>query len=455
MTVHFDPRDAGKTPEHFTTGLTGGGGPVSWVVRADPTAPDGAAVLKQESADDTSYRYPLCIYDDAIARNVAVTVKWKGISGTVDEAGGIVLRYRPENYYVARANVLENNVDLFETVNGKRSKIAEVPVRVAGGQWHTLRFEARGARLTVRFDGQTVIDQRDHRFSRAGKVGLWTKADSVSEFADLEIEPLGMAGRESETSAGAASEVSSVDLDGALSLAAKLERPLVILVADFGADKGSIFDAPPLVAPLRDVVPVRLDLRSSRNRATAARFHAQQTPLLICLSAHGVGVSRDDKDITEALVEKRIKQALEQGPALDEQFAALKEAARQNPESAAAQFRLTDFLMAHGNALEAIPRLAALAHSETVATADRIRAWVALGRAHLWIGESEKERNEARALLATLGKSAPEAKAAGELLLGIHEADAKRPAQARAAFEAAMAAAPESDYAKEAAQLEK
>jgi len=190
VTIHFEAREAGQTPEHFTTALTGGGGPVSWVVRADPTSPDGGAALKQESADDTSYRFPLCIYDGAEARDVAVTVKWKGISGEVDEAGGIVLRYRPENYYIARANVLEGNVDLFETVNGKRAKIVEVPVHVSGGQWHTLRFEARGPRLIVLFDGQKVIEQRDHRFSRAGKVGLWTKADSVGEFADFEIEPL-------------------------------------------------------------------------------------------------------------------------------------------------------------------------------------------------------------------------------------------------------------------------
>jgi hypothetical protein len=243
-------------------------------------------------------------------------------------------------------------------------------------------------------------------------------------------------------------------LDGAFSRAAEQERPLLILVGESGSngDLGaSIFDAPPLAAALHQVVPVRLDMNSSRNRAAAARFHVQQTPLLLCLSSRGVQISRDDKDVTAALVERRIGQAVEQGPSLDAQLAALKEAARQNRDNAAAQLRLTDFLMAHGNALEAIPRLAALAHSETVAPSERIRAWVDLGRAHLWIGESEKERNEARALLATLGGSLPDAKAAAELLIGIHEADAKRPAQARAAFEAAIAAAPESSYAKEAA----
>jgi hypothetical protein len=188
QTINFDTTEIGKLPIDFSTALTGGGGPISWVVREDPTAPNGRRVLVQESSDDTSYRFPLCIYEKAVASNVAVEVNYKAISGTVDQAGGIVLRYSPENYYIARANALENNVDLFKTVAGKRSKIEEVPVEVTAGQWHTLRFEAKGRRLKVAFDGQVVIDTDDTTFSNAGKVGLWTKADSVSAFTNLKIE---------------------------------------------------------------------------------------------------------------------------------------------------------------------------------------------------------------------------------------------------------------------------
>lgn len=190
QTIHFDTSDAGKLPPHFSTALTGGGGPVAWAVREDSTAPDGHAVLKQESADNTVYRFPMCIDDDFIARDVAAEVNYKAISGKVDEAGGIVLRYTPGNYYIARANALENNVILFKTVNGKRSKIVEVPVPVSVGQWHTLRFEARGPHLKITFDGKVVIERNDRTFRNAGKVGLWTKADSVSEFNDFKIEPV-------------------------------------------------------------------------------------------------------------------------------------------------------------------------------------------------------------------------------------------------------------------------
>lgn len=189
-TINFNPNDVGKLPTDFTTALTGGGGPISWVVREDAQAPGGGPVVVQESSDATNYRFPMCIYEKTAARDVAVEVKFKAISGKVDEAGGIVLRYRPENYYIARANALENNVILFKTVDGKRYKIEEVPAKVSLGAWHTLRFEARGPHLKIIFDGSTVIERDDRTFSNAGKIGLWTKADSVSAFTGLKIEPV-------------------------------------------------------------------------------------------------------------------------------------------------------------------------------------------------------------------------------------------------------------------------
>jgi hypothetical protein len=187
-TINFDSDEVGKLPPDFSTALTGGGGPVAWAVREDSKASDGRRVLVQESSDNTSYRFPLCIYEKTVARDVAVEVDFKAISGKEDQAGGIVLRYKPGDYYIARANALENNVILFKTVRGKRSKIKEVPVKVTAGQWHTLRFEAKRHHLKIAFDGRVVIDRSDWTFSNAGKVGLWTKADSVSKFNNFKIE---------------------------------------------------------------------------------------------------------------------------------------------------------------------------------------------------------------------------------------------------------------------------
>ncbi len=188
--ISFAADTVGKPPVDFTTELTGGGAPVAWIVRDDAKAPGGGKILVQESADETSYRFPLCVYDKIMARDVVAEVKWKAISGSVDQAGGIVLRYTPENYYIARANALEDNIDLFKTVQGKRDKILEAPVKVTPGEWHTLRFEAKGPHLTVTFDGKTVVEADDTTFAEAGKVGLWTKADSVSAFADFKIAPV-------------------------------------------------------------------------------------------------------------------------------------------------------------------------------------------------------------------------------------------------------------------------
>lgn len=189
QTISFSKADAGRIPADFVTALTGGGGAISWVVREDPQTP-GGAVLVQESSDDTSYRFPMCIYDKFKVRDVAVEVKYKAIAGKVDQAGGIVLRYSPENYYIARANALEDNVVLFKTVKGKRLKVEEEPMKVSAGAWHTLRFQAKGNHLKIFFDGQLVIDRHDRTFSGPGQVGLWTKADSVSAFKDLKIEPV-------------------------------------------------------------------------------------------------------------------------------------------------------------------------------------------------------------------------------------------------------------------------
>ena len=178
----------GEVPDGFSTALTGGGSPVAWAVREDASAPHGRSLV-QESKDDTSYRFPLCIYDKLDATDVSASVRFKTISGTVDQAAGLVLRYQPENYYVARANALEDNINLFKTVKGNRLKITEVPVKVTPAEWHELGFKAVGSHLIVTFDGKNVIEVDDTTFPGAGKVGLWTKADSVTAFADLRIEP--------------------------------------------------------------------------------------------------------------------------------------------------------------------------------------------------------------------------------------------------------------------------
>jgi len=115
-----------------------------------------------------------------------VEVKFKPLSGREDEAGGVVWRWKDgNNYYVARANALENNVSLYYTQNGRRNTIKYVAAPVAANVWHTLRVDFLGKRISVSLDGKRYIDLADDRIGGAGSVGVCTKADSVTAFDDF------------------------------------------------------------------------------------------------------------------------------------------------------------------------------------------------------------------------------------------------------------------------------
>jgi hypothetical protein len=114
-----------------------------------------------------------------------VSVKAKSISGKADQGMGLVFRFRdPKSYYIVRANALENNFRLYRMVNGRRLQFAGADVKVSAGQWHTIRVIAKGDHITCWFDGKQLIDAHDKTFT-TGKIGLWTKADSVIAFDDL------------------------------------------------------------------------------------------------------------------------------------------------------------------------------------------------------------------------------------------------------------------------------
>ncbi len=188
-TVDFDKFETGKTPAGFSTALTGGGGAVSWVIQEDSTAPSGGKVLAQTSTEQTDYRFPLCVYDKFTAKDVEVSVKFKAVSGKVDQAAGLVARFQDkDNYYIVRANALEDNVRLYKVVGGSRKQFAGTKAKVPSGEWHALKLEVKGSHFKVFFDDKLLFEADDDTFKEAGKVGLWTKADSVTYFDDLKIE---------------------------------------------------------------------------------------------------------------------------------------------------------------------------------------------------------------------------------------------------------------------------
>jgi Domain of Unknown Function (DUF1080) len=191
--VDFSEDTVGQPPNGFEFGLTAkAGAPGKWVVQAEGTN----KYLAQVDADSTRSRFPLAVVADVTAADVDLSVRFKPVSGRVDQAAGLVWRFQNEdNYYIVRANALENNVVLYKVENGKRT---DLPLKgegrtygrktqVPSGQWSTLRVVAAGPRFDVFFNASKLYQVEDTTFTQPGKVGLWTKADSVTQFDDVTI----------------------------------------------------------------------------------------------------------------------------------------------------------------------------------------------------------------------------------------------------------------------------
>jgi hypothetical protein len=182
--------DVGSPPTDFQFARTGQGDLGRWVVVSDDSSLAGRAI-EQSSTDRTDYRFPLAIINSVVAKNVDVSVKLKPVAGHVDQAGGIAIRVLDgDNYYVVRANALEDNVRFYRVVKGRRQQIDGVNTKVTGGEWHSLGLKAQGERFTIEFDGKTLFTASDKTFADAGKTALWTKSDSITRFDQIAIEVL-------------------------------------------------------------------------------------------------------------------------------------------------------------------------------------------------------------------------------------------------------------------------
>jgi Galactocerebrosidase, C-terminal lectin domain len=179
----------GPLPDSFTTARTGQGAPSTWLVQEDTSVPAGR-VITQTSNDKTDYRFPLAIYQPFSGADVEVTVRFKAVGGSIDRAGGVVVRLiHANNYYVLRANALEDNVNFYHVVQGVRRQIKGAAAKVSSGQWHSLTLKAEGDQFIATFDSKPILAAKDHTFPGAGKVALWTKADSVTSFDAFTIHP--------------------------------------------------------------------------------------------------------------------------------------------------------------------------------------------------------------------------------------------------------------------------
>jgi hypothetical protein len=177
-TASFDNGKIGELPPEWIGGVTGSGH-AKWTIEADDSAPSKPQVLKQ-SGEGT---FLWCVLKDVAFTNGSIEVRFKTVAGTEDQAGGVVWRFQDrDNYYVCRANALEDNVRIYRVVKGRRVQFAGVDTKVTNNEWHTLRVEFAAAHFKVLFNGRLLFEADDKTFTHAGQVGVWTKADSVTEF---------------------------------------------------------------------------------------------------------------------------------------------------------------------------------------------------------------------------------------------------------------------------------
>lgn len=187
--LQFDRMTAGSPPAGFSFAKTGKGSDGEWTVVVDSTAKQGFAI-EQTSTDTTDYRFPLAIHASLSAKNLTAEIRFKAVGGKVDRAAGIAVRIEdPDNYYIARANALENNVRFYRVVAGKRQQLGTADLRVTSGEWHTLTLDARDQRFAVSYDGAPLFEVSDPTCTEAGGIALWTKSDSVTRFDSMTITP--------------------------------------------------------------------------------------------------------------------------------------------------------------------------------------------------------------------------------------------------------------------------
>ncbi len=194
-TFTFENYKTGKLPEGWSQYFTGRGTGTEWKIAED----NGNKVLAQVSMNNPSYHFNVIVYNGFDLKNMEMTVRLKGVKGRMDRGGGFVWRFTDaNNYYVVRANPLENNVVLYKVQNGKRSDLPlvgkgrtyGVKVKPLGSGWNTLKLTVKDDLFTVYLNDKELFRVKDETFKNPGKIGLWTKADAYTYFDDFQVKEL-------------------------------------------------------------------------------------------------------------------------------------------------------------------------------------------------------------------------------------------------------------------------
>lgn len=183
----FENYDVNSKPVNWTIALTGEGKMCEWKILND----GGNKVLAQVSKEKNDYRFNLISNNDLSYDDVQIEVKFKGITGKNDQGGGPVWRYIDENnYYVARANPLENNCRVYKVVDGDRIQLKSARLVIDSNKWYTLKITMKGDNIECYFNNKLELKTSDGTFKKSGKVGLWTKSDAVTYFDNFKVTPI-------------------------------------------------------------------------------------------------------------------------------------------------------------------------------------------------------------------------------------------------------------------------
>ena len=180
----FENYATGNTPPGWTTALTGRGKMCDWRIVND----NGNKVLAQTSSETPDYRFNIITNNTLSYKDVEISVRFKAVKGSGDQGGGPVWRYKDENnYYVVRANPLENNYRVYKVVNGNRVQLKSATIKMSSGKWYPLKVVMKGNNIQCYFNDNLAFRVTDSTFPDPGKIGLWTKSDAVTRFDDMQV----------------------------------------------------------------------------------------------------------------------------------------------------------------------------------------------------------------------------------------------------------------------------
>lgn len=191
-----------QTPPGFRSVVNGQGRPGDWKVILDEVPPlmprltaqasalTKQSVLAQLAQDSTDEHFPLLIFEDEMYGDFSLTTRFKAVRGSAEQMAGIAFRIQNEtNYYVIRASSLGNTFKFYRVVNGVRGVPVGVDVAIPSGVWHEMTVECKDNQIRASLDGKESINLTDKVDPlKSGKIGFWTKSDSVSYFADTKID---------------------------------------------------------------------------------------------------------------------------------------------------------------------------------------------------------------------------------------------------------------------------